>query len=546
MNAQLGFFNIPPIENEPLQHFAPGSAERAKLEGAIKELRSQMPFEVPCVVNGQKVTTCEVLEQRIPYEHKSVVCRYHAADTLTVEKAVQGALTAKEKWEKMPWIDRAAIFLKAADLLSTKYRYKILAATMLGQGKNAWQAEIDAAVELCDFWRFAVQFTDELYRQQPPKNPKGMWNRLEYRALEGFIYAISPFNFTAIGGNLGTTPAILGNVVLHKPSDYAVLSNYFIYELMEEAGLPKGVVQFLPGSAPAITDQLLAHPDFAALAFTGSTQVFRQLWKKVGANMDIYRGYPRIVGETGGKNFHVVHSSADIRQVALQTVRGAFEYQGQKCSATSRVYVPDTIWEKLKEELLHEHAKIKMGTPEDFKNFMGPVIHRQAFNKIQAYIKETVADPDCQIIAGGKCDDSVGYFVEPTIIVTKNPRSKTMVDEIFGPVVTIYVYKSEDFDQVLHLVNETTGYALTGSIFAKDREIIAHATEVLRHAAGNFYVNDKCTGSVVGQQPFGGGRGSGTNDKAGSASFLQRFVSTRTIKENFALLDEFAYISNQS
>ncbi|KAL1922926.1 uncharacterized protein VTP21DRAFT_9302 [Calcarisporiella thermophila] len=543
--AQLGFFKVPKIDNEPMLSYAPGSPERQKLKEAISELRSQLPLEIPCVVNGERVKTGNVQEQRIPYEHKTVLARYHTADEATVKQAINGALEAKKRWEEMPWNDRATIFLKAADLLSTKYRYKILAATILGQGKNVWQAEIDAAAELADFWRFGCKYAEELYHQQPPMNPKGMLNRLEYRGLEGFVYAISPFNFTAIGGNLAGAPALMGNTVVHKPSDYAILSQYFVQELLEEAGLPRGVIQFVPGNAVDITRQVLASPDFAALHFTGSTAVFRHLWKEIGSNVDRYRSYPRLVGETGGKNFHLLHPSADVRQAALQTLRGAFEYQGQKCSATSRVYVPDNLWNQFREEILKEHAKIKQGSPEDFTNFLGAVIHKQSFDKISGFINHAKSDSDSEIIAGGNYDDSVGYFVEPTIIHSKNPRSKTMTQEIFGPVLTAYVYPAGEFEETMQLIQDTTGYALTGAVFARDREAIVQATQGLRHAAGNFYVNDKSTGAVVGQQPFGGARASGTNDKAGSGSLLLRFVSMRTIKENFLPLEELTYPSNK-
>lgn len=424
-----------------------------------------------------------------------------------------------------------------------------MAAAMLGQGKNIWQAEIDAAAELCDFWRFNCKYAEELYHQQPPKNAPGSWNRLEYRALDGFVLAVSPFNFTAIGGNLASAPALMGNVVLWKPSPSAVYSNYLTFELLMEAGLPPGVIQFVPGPAEAICAAAIEHEDFASLHYTGSTAVFRKLWKEIGNNIDKYKCYPRIVGETGGKNYHILHKSvADspdgVRHAALQTIRGAFEYQGQKCSAASRVYVPECLYKEFMKHILEEHAKVKQGPPQDFTNFMGPVINKFAFDKIRGYIAHAASDDNCQIVAGGKCDDSVGYFIEPTIIVTKDPLSKTMTEEIFGPVVTIYVYEDGDFEKTCKLIGDTTEYGLTGAIFARDREAIVAGTNLLRHTAGNFYINDKCTGAVVGQQPFGGGRASGTNDKAGSFSLLVRFVSTRSIKENFVPIEDFIYPSN--
>lgn len=422
-----------------------------------------------------------------------------------------------------------------------------MAATMLGQGKNVWQAEIDAAAELCDFFRFNCKYAEEIYQQQPPKNAPGVWNRVEYRALEGFVLAVTPFNFTAIAGNLPGAPALMGNVVVWKPSPSAVYSNYLVYQLLEEAGLPAGVIQFVPGPAEEICGTAIAHPDFASLHFTGSTQVFRKLWKDIGNHIDIYKSYPRIVGETGGKNYHVLHPDLDqagVRHAALQTIRGAFEFQGQKCSATSRVYVPKSLAEDFKGCLLAEHAKITQGPVHEFQHFMGPVINKFAFDKIKSYIDFAVQDPECEILAGGKYDDSVGYYIQPTIIQTTNKLAKTMVEEIFGPVLTLYVYEDDAFDETCKLISETTQYGLTGSLFAKNRENIVHGANLLRHTAGNFYINDKSTGAVVGQQPFGGGRASGTNDKAGSFSLLMRFVSTRSVKENFVPIEDFIYPSN--
>ncbi|CEI90225.1 Putative Delta-1-pyrroline-5-carboxylate dehydrogenase [Rhizopus microsporus] len=547
VTPSLAHFKLPEIHNEPMLNYAPGSPERAKLEAALKEMMAQGPVEVPLVINGEKVYTGKTADQLNPSDHKKVVAKYHQADAVYAQKAIDGALAAKAQWEALPFNDRIAVFLKAADLLSTKYRYKVMAATMLGQGKNIWQAEIDAAAELCDFWRFNCKYAEEIYTQQPPKNAPGNWNRTEFRALEGFVLAISPFNFTAIGGNLPSAPALMGNVVLWKPSPCAVLSNYLVYQILEEAGLPAGVIQFIPGDAQEICGHAIATPDFSSLHFTGSTHVFRKLWKDIGNNIEKYKSYPRIVGETGGKNYHLLHPDLDqagVRHAALQTIRAAFEYQGQKCSACSRVYVPASLFADFKKVIVEEHAKITQGPVHEFQHFCGPVINKIAFDKIKGYINHAIADDNCEVIAGGKCDDSVGYFVEPTVIVTKDKFTKTMREEIFGPVVTIYVYEDADFEGTCKLIGETTEYGLTGALFAKDRTAIVQGSNLLRNTAGNFYINDKCTGAVVGQQPFGGGRASGTNDKAGSWSLLVRFVSTRSIKENFVPIESFAYPSN--
>ncbi|TFK46931.1 delta-1-pyrroline-5-carboxylate dehydrogenase 1, partial [Heliocybe sulcata] len=543
-NAQLASFKVPDIANEPMKTYAVGSPERDALMKAYTQMEQELPFEVPCVVNGKRITTGKPGKQPIPFDHAKHLCTYHEADQATVASAIDGALAAKAEWEAMPWNDRAAIFLKAADLVSGKYRYKLMAATMLGQGKNAWQAEIDAAAELTDFFRFGVKYVEELYAQQPPKNTSGSWNRVEYRPLEGFVLAVSPFNFTAIGGNLPGTPALLGNVVVWKPSPMATYANYIIYQILEEAGLPAGVLQFVPGNPPDVVGQCIASPHFAALHFTGSTAVFKQLWKDIAANLDSYKGYPRIVGETGGKNFHLVHKSADIANAVHQTVRGAFEYQGQKCSALSRLYVSTSLWNAgFKDKLLEEVAKIKVGSPKDFNNFMGPVIGKPAFDKVTGYIQKA-KEAGGEILIGGTGDDSTGYFVQPTVIFTKDPKMVTMVEEIFGPVLTVYAYDDDKFDETLELIDTTSGYALTGSIFSNDRKALLKATNRLRNAAGNAYYNEKCTGAVVGQQPFGGARGSGTNDKAGSMSIFYRFVSARSIKENFVGLEDYLYPSN--
>lgn len=543
-SAQLGSFKVPLVDNEPLKGYAPGSPERRALEAALVEMEQQLPFEIPCIVNGQEIRTGRLAKQPIPSDHARHLCSYHEADTTTVAAAIEGALAAKDQWEAMPWNDRAAIFLRAAELVSGKYRYKLMAATMLGQGKNAWQAEIDAAAELTDFFRFGVKYVEELYSQQPPKNTAGSWNRVEYRPLEGFVLAVSPFNFTAIGGNLPGAPALVGNVVVWKPSPAATYSNYLVYRILAEAGVPPGVIQFVPGPPPEVVAQCINHPDFAALHFTGSTFVFKKLWKDIAANIDKYKGYPRIVGETGGKNFHLIHRSAEIRNAVLQSVRGAFEYQGQKCSALSRLYVSSSVWEGgFKDQFLSEIARIKVGPPQDFRSFMGPVIGRSAFDRILSYIQKA-KDAGGEILIGGTGDDSKGYFIQPTVILTKDPRSVTMQEEVFGPVVMVYVYQDDEFEDLLQLIDNTSAYALTGSIFATDRSALITATSKLRHAAGNVYYNEKCTGAVVGQQPFGGSRASGTNDKAGSVSLFYRFVSARSIKENFVGLEDFQYPSN--
>ncbi|ORZ02177.1 1-pyrroline-5-carboxylate dehydrogenase [Syncephalastrum racemosum] len=543
----LAHFKLPEIDNEPMYNYAPGSVERQKLQAAIEEMRAQGPLEIPVVINGEKIYTGNVAQQFNPSEHKVVVANFHQADAALTQKAIDGAVAARAQWEAIPFNDRVAVFLKAADLLSSKYRYKMMAATMLGQGKNIWQAEIDAAAELCDFLRFNCKYAEEIYQQQPPKNAKGVWNRVEFRGLEGFVYAVTPFNFTAIAGNLPGAPALMGNVVVWKPSPSAVLSNYLVYQLLEEAGLPAGVIQFIPGDAQEVSRVALSSPEFASLHFTGSTHVFRNLWQQIGNNIHNYISYPRIVGETGGKNFHMIHPDNDattIHHAALQTIRGAFEYQGQKCSATSRVYVPKSLAEDFKKSIVAEHAKITQGPVHEFQHFMGPVINKFSFDKIKSYIDFAASDAECEILAGGKYDDSVGYFVQPTVVLTTNPLTKTMVEEIFGPVVTIYVYDDAEFDQTCELIGKTTQYALTGSVFARSRQNIVHANNMLRNYSGNFYINDKSTGAVVGQQPFGGARASGTNDKAGSFSLLMRFVSTRSIKENYVPIEDFAYPSN--
>lgn len=491
--------------------------------------------------------------QHNPADHSSVVATYSTATPSNVTAAIDAALGAKSSWESMPFHDRASIFLKAADLVSNKYRYDIMAATILGQGKNAWQAEIDAAAELADFFRFNVKYAQELYSQQPQHHAPGVWNRVEYRALEGFVFAVTPFNFTAIAGNLPAAPALMGNVVVWKPSDSAIASNWLVYQILLEAGLPKDVIQFIPGDPQEITRTVLNHRELAALHYTGSTAVFRKLYGEIGAGVAAsrYRSYPRVVGETGGKNFHLIHESADVENAVLNTVRGAFEFQGQKCSATSRLYVPSSLWPEFRDRLVKETEAIKMGNPWDHGNFMGPVIHEASFKKLSGVIDAANSDPELKLLAGGKYDGSKGYFVRPTIYQSTNPTHKVFTTEFFGPILAAYVYDNESgnsqkaFEDVCELVDSTSDYGLTGAVFASDRSAIRYAENRLRQAAGNFYVNCKSTGAVVGQQPFGGARASGTNDKAGSQNLLSRFVSLRALKEEFNATTKVEYPSNE-
>eukprot|EP00741_Cyanophora_paradoxa_P000633 tig00000430_g609.t1 len=518
--------SLPQIKNEPFLHYAPGSAERKALREALDQMKAGGPCKIPVVINGKEIHTDDVQQQVMPSNHRHVLAHFSQANEKLLKEAVEGALRAKAKWEAMSFDDRATIFLKAADLAAGKYRQQLNAATMLGQGKNVWQAEIDAPVETIDFWRFSAKFAEQIYQQQPPENSPGVWNRMEYRPLEGFVAAVSPFNFTAIGANLPSSPAIMGNVCLWKPSSTATLSNWVIYQILREAGLPDGVIQFVPAPGPLFGDVCVSSPHLAGLHFTGSTATFMKLYKMVAANLENYKTFPRIVGETGGKNFHMVHRSADPAQVALHSLRSAFEYQGQKCSALSRLYCPDNLWPEVRERLVAELKQVKMGPVEDFSVFMSAVIDDRSFGKIKKYIDNAKADPSCEIIAGGKCDDSVGYFVEPTVILTKDPNYVTMREEIFGPVLTVYVYPADQYEQTLDLVDRTSGYALTGSVFSRDREALVQGYTRLVHAAGNFYINDKCTGSIVGQQPFGGARLSGTNDKSGSMLNLLRWRAT--------------------
>lgn len=524
--------------------------DRQKLADAMKSLKSKAPLEVPIVVGGKEIKTSSISGQPMPHAHKQSIASWSGASAQDVQTSIESALEAKSSWEAMPFQDRAAIFLKAADLISTKYRYDIMAATMLGQGKNAWQAEIDSAAETCDFLRFNVKYAEEVYSHQPVHHAPGVWNRVEYRPLEGFVYAITPFNFTAIAANLPAAPALMGNVVVWKPSPAAIASNWLVYQILLEAGLPPNVIQFVPGDAVEVTKAVLNHKEFASLHYTGSTGVFRQLYGQIGQGTaeGRYVGYPRIVGETGGKNFHLIHPSADVNNAVINTVRGAFEYQGQKCSATSRAYLPKSLWDQAKPLLAEETKKLKIGSPEQFDNFIGPVIHQQSFDKLSKAIDESNNDSELELIVGGKYDGSEGFFIHPSIYVSKTPTHKNFKTEFFGPILTVYVYddsKPDAFAEICKTIDSTSDYALTGAVFSKDREALVFAENALRNAAGNFYLNCKSTGAVVGQQPFGGARASGTNDKAGSATLLSRFVSMRALKEEFRALDEVEYPSNK-
>ncbi len=534
-----GFFNVPTPKNEPVLSYAPGTKERRLLQDAIAEARSK-EIDVPMYIGGQEVRSGTKKKIAPPHDHKHVLGYYHQGDKSHVEQAIQAALNARELWANMSWEHRASIFLKAADLLAGPWRYRINAATMLGQSKNAFQAEIDSACELIDFLRFNVYYMTQIYHEQPESSP-GVWNRIEYRPLEGFTFALTPFNFTAIAGNLPTSMAMMGNTVVWKPSNTQIYAANIIMQVLREAGLPDGVINLIYVSGPDAGEIIFNHPDFAGLHFTGSTGVFQSMWKTIGENIHKYKSYPRIVGETGGKDFVVAHKSADAKEVATALSRGAFEFQGQKCSAASRAYIPSNIWDDVKKYLLDDIRSFKMGGTEDFGNFINAVIDEKAFNSIARYIDDARSNPMNEIIAGGKYDKSQGYFIEPTVILTKDPSSVTMCEEIFGPVLTLYVYDAENFEQTLELVDKTSPYALTGSIFARDRFAIELATKKLVNAAGNFYINDKPTGAVVGQQPFGGARGSGTNDKAGAKVNLLRWVSMRTIKETFVPPVDYRY-----
>lgn len=536
MNA---VYNIPPAFNEPVLNYAPNSAERISLKAALKEARAKV-MDIPMYINGKEVRTGKTKALNPPHDHQHLLGHFHQGDASHVKDAIDAALAAKEKWAAMEWEQRASIFLKAADLLAGPYRYKMNAATMLGQSKNAYQAEIDSACELIDFLRYNVQFMREIYSQQPASS-KGMWNRTEQRPLEGFVFALTPFNFTAIAGNLPSAPAMMGNTIVWKPANTQIYAANVIMEIFMAAGLPPGVINLVYVSGPVAGDVIFNHPDFAGIHFTGSTEVFKGIWKTIGENMPKYKSYPRIVGETGGKDFIIAHPSANVDVLVTALSRGAFEFQGQKCSAASRAYIPQSLWKETKEKLVAQVKSMKMGPTEDFRNFINAVIDEASFNKISKYIDDAKKDASLEIITGGNYDKSKGYFIEPTIIVTKNPKYKTMCEEIFGPVLTLYVYDDAQWEQTLTLVDQTGEYALTGAVIAQDRYAVEQATKALVNSAGNFYINDKCTGAVVGQQPFGGARGSGTNDKAGSMINLLRWVSPRTIKETFAPPTDYKY-----
>lgn len=537
MNNIVFGFEIP--ANEPVHPFAPGSPERERVREALSAVTA-VEREIPLVIGGKEVRTGETLCVRNPCRHEQVLARVHQARQADVEAAIAAALAAKREWETMSWVERASISLKAADLIATKYRYQMLAATMLGQGKNAYQAEIDAACETVDFLRYNAYFASGIYADQP-RSGFDQLNRLEYRPLEGFVLAVSPFNFTAIGSNLNMAPVLMGNATVWKPASTALLSSYLLMQIFREAGLPDGVINFVPGSGSLVGRVALNHPDLAGLHFTGSNGTLNQLWRGISERLDTYRAYPRIVGETGGKGFVFAHASADAREVATAIIRGGFEYQGQKCSAASRAYIPRSLWPAVESALLEMVCRIRVGEVTDFRNFMNAVIDEASFDRIMGYIDRAHAAPDATILAGGRGDKSAGYFVEPTLVLTTNPHFVTMEEEIFGPVVTLYVYEDGDWADALRLCDATSPYALTGAVFARDRYAFTEACRVLRHAAGNFYLNDKPTGAMVGLQPFGGARASGTNDKAGGPLNLLRWVSPRTIKETFVPASSFEY-----
>ncbi len=534
-----GIYKVPAPSNEPVRDYAPGSLERKELREALAQARSQV-IDIPMYIGSEQIKTDQKVPISPPHDHQHVLGHFHQGDTSHVTLAINAALGAKAAWAEMSWEHRASIFLKAADLISGPYRAKLNAATMLGQSKNAYQAEIDSACEIIDFLRFNVHFMTQIYGQQPGSAP-GIWNRLEQRPLEGFVFALTPFNFTAIAGNLPTSAAMMGNTVVWKPAFTQIYAANVLMQVFREAGVPDGVINLIYVDGPSVGDIVFEHPDFAGIHFTGSTGVFQHIWRTIGSNIAKYKSYPRIVGETGGKDFILAHKSAEVEALATAIVRGAFEYQGQKCSAASRVYVPDNLWEQVKTKVLSDLAEIKMGPVEDFTNFVNAVIDEKAFDKITSYIEQAKQNKLVEVIAGGNFDKTAGYFIEPTIILTQDPYYITMCEEIFGPVLTVYVYQSERFEEALELVDQTSPYALTGAIFAQDRYAIELATHKLVNAAGNFYINDKPTGAVVGQQPFGGARASGTNDKAGAMINLLRWVSPRTIKETFVPATDYRY-----
>ncbi len=535
-----GIFQIPTPQNEPVFDYAPGSEARKKLKETFEKRLAQEPIDVPMYIGAEQIRTADKQVLSPPFDHKHVLGHWNKGDANHVKKAIEAALKARAAWADLPWEHRAAIFLKAADLLAGPYRFEMNAATMLAQSKNAHQAEIDSVCELVDFLRFNATYMQEIYSNQPASSP-GVWNRLEYRPLEGFVFCVTPFNFTAIAANLPASAAMMGNVCVWKPADSQIYSADMIMRIFREAGLPDGVINMVTVDGPVAGDVIFKHRDFAGLHFTGSTAVFKSLWREIGQNLDHYRTYPRIVGETGGKDFIVAHQSAVPQEVSVAIARGAFEFQGQKCSAASRAYISESIWPEVKNGLLKEVKQFKMGSPGDFSNFINAVIDKRAFDKITDYIAFIKKQPDAEILIGGGSDESTGYFIEPTVVLTTNPKFRTMCEEIFGPVITIYVFKDEDFEKTLDLVDGTSEYALTGAFLARDRYAIDFASRKLANAAGNFYINDKPTGAVVGQQPFGGARGSGTNDKAGSYLNLLRWVSPRTIKETFVPARSSAY-----
>ncbi|MFY0599505.1 MAG: L-glutamate gamma-semialdehyde dehydrogenase [Cyclobacteriaceae bacterium] len=534
-----GTFLIPEPTNEPILSYAPGTSERAELKQTLEDLRTEQK-DIPMYIGGEEIRTGNKIKMSPPHDHGHTLGHFHEGDKSHVEQAVQSALESKSAWAALSWEHRAGIFLKAADLLAGPYRAKINATTMLAQSKNPFQAEIDAACEFIDFLKFNAYFMQQIYGDQPKSAP-GIWNRLEYRPLEGFVLAITPFNFTSIAGNLPAAAALMGNTAIWKPAYTQIYSAQVIMEVFKEAGLPDGVINLIYVDGPVVGDVIFKHPDFSGLHFTGSTGVFKSLWKTIGENIDVYKTYPRIVGETGGKDFVIAHKSANAKQVATGLVRGAFEFQGQKCSAASRAYIPSNLWSEVKKHVENDLRDIKIGSPEDFSNFFNAVIDKRAFDKISSYIDQAKKDEGAEVICGGNYDDSVGYFIEPTVILASDPKYRTMSEEIFGPLLTVYVYDENKFEETLELVDNTSPYALTGAIFSTDRYAIELATKRLVHAAGNFYINDKPTGAVVGQQPFGGSRASGTNDKAGAPMNLLRWVSARTIKETFVPPTDFRY-----
>ncbi|MCD0488034.1 L-glutamate gamma-semialdehyde dehydrogenase [Pedobacter sp. MC2016-14] len=535
-----GFFNVPAPVNEPIFGYAPGSKERELLKAALADARAKQP-DIPMYIGGEEIYTETKGKVVPPHDHQHILATYNIGNKSHVQQCIDAALAAKSDWENLPWEHRAAIFLKAAELISGPYRYKLNAATMLGQSKNAYQAEIDAACELIDFLRFNVSYMADIYKQQPPVSPKGAWNRVEQRPLEGFVFALTPFNFTAIAANLPASVAMMGNVVVWKPADTQIFAANVLMQIFKEAGLPDGVINLVYVDGPEAGEVIFNSPDFAGIHFTGSTAVFQNIWKTIGTNIHKYKTYPRIVGETGGKDFILVHGSADAEVSSTAILRGAFEYQGQKCSAASRVYIAKSLWQAIKDFMLRDLATFKMGGTEDFSNFINAVIDERSFDKLAKYIDAAKADDSVEVVAGGNYDKSKGYFIEPTVLLVKDPKYTTMCEELFGPVLTIYVYEDTEFDAILEVIDTTSIYALTGAVIAQDRYAIDKASQALRNAAGNFYINDKCTGAVVGQQPFGGARGSGTNDKAGSMINLLRWVSPRTIKETFDPPKDYRY-----